>query len=119
MWSLSIANLLIMTKEEGIQVFVIFLHIFFVILMFGTFSDLPCFMDNLLSNLVSGDQNLSSSDWLNAFQMKALASSKQDVGKPYFWAQRLAGLSFDGPVRNSTGLYANTDFVEQVFLTFK
>lgn len=37
-----------------------------------------------------------------------------EQGKPYLWAQRLAGLDFNGVVKSTPQTFINTEFVETV-----
>jgi hypothetical protein len=41
-----------------------------------------------------------------------------EQGKPYLWAQRLAGLDFNGIVKSTPQSFINTEFVETVSIIF-
>lgn len=75
-------------------------------------------MANLLSGLFMNDDGEESPNWANCFQAKsATGSSKSsEVGKPYQWAQRLAGLDFNGALKTPPTSTVNTDYVQSVWL---
>ena len=73
-------------------------------------------MDNMLSGLFPNDHGDVSPNMANNFQSKFLNGNgkSNDLGKPYLWAQRLAGLDFNGLVKTTPKSSINTDFVSSV-----
>ena len=74
-------------------------------------------IENLLSGLFPNDHGDESPSWVNCFQARSMINGKiTEQGKPYLWAQRLAGLDFNGIVKSTPQSFINTEFVETVFL---
>lgn len=79
------------------------------------FPSQPCVIDNLLSEIFPNDNGDESPSWVNCFQARSMVNGKiNEQGKPYLWAQRLAGLDFNGVVRCTPQTFINTEFVETV-----
>ena len=73
-------------------------------------------MDNLLSGLFKDDDGEISPNLVNSYQMvkSATVFKSGEMGKPFLWAQRLAGLDFDSAVKSAPTAFVNTDFVGSV-----
>ncbi|XP_046648108.1 THO complex subunit 5 homolog [Daphnia pulicaria] len=79
-----------------------------------------CMIDNLLSGLFPNDHGDESPSWVNCFQARSMINGKiTEQGKSYLWAQRLAGLDFNGIVKSTPQSFINTEFVETVILALK
>ena len=74
----------------------------------------------MLSGLFPNDHGDVSPNIANNFQAKFLNGNgkSNDLGKPYQWAQRLAGFDFNGLVKTMPKSFINTDFVSAVVITF-
>jgi len=75
----------------------------------------------MLSGLFPNDHGDVSPNMANNFQAKFLNGNGKtgDLGKPYLWAQRLAGLDFNGLVKSAPKSFINTDFVSSVAQNIK
>lgn len=73
-------------------------------------------MDNLLSGLFPDDDGDISPNLMNNYLMtKSTTVFKSgEMGKPFLWAQRLAGLDLGGAVKSLPSAFVNTDFVGTV-----
>ena len=72
-------------------------------------------MDNLLSGLFYNDHGDETPSWVNCFQARSFVNGKiNDQGKPYLWAQRLAGFEVNSPQKTTPQSFINTEFVENV-----
>lgn len=82
--------------------------------------DQHCIIDNLLSEIFPNDHGDESPNWVNCFQARSMVNGKiNEQGKPYLWAQRLAGLDFNGVVKSTPQTFINTEFVESVVVALK
>lgn len=76
-------------------------------------------MENLFAGLFPNDYGEESPNWINSFQARSMVNGKAgEMGKPYLWAQRLAGLDFTGLVKMTSHSSINTEFVESVRLFY-
>lgn len=73
-------------------------------------------MDNLLSGLFDDDDGEISPNLVNSYQMvkSGTVFKSSEMGKPFLWAQRLAGLDFGSAVKTPPTAFVNTDFVGTV-----
>ena len=72
-------------------------------------------VENLLSGLFSDDYGDESPNIANGYQSKTVNHSQlADLGKPYIWAQRLAGLDFCTAVKTAPKSFVNSSYVDQV-----
>ena len=72
-------------------------------------------MDNLLAGLFVDDHGDVAPSWVNCFQARSMVNGKiNELGYAYLWAQRLAGLDFNGVLKTTSQSFINTEFVETV-----
>lgn len=71
-------------------------------------------MENLLAGIFPYDHG-DESTWVNPFQAKSLVNGRShEMGKPYLWAQRLAGIEVNGQTKMNATSFVNSEFVESV-----
>jgi len=77
-------------------------------------------VDNLLTALFPDDYGDDSPNMVNVYQSKSVSHYQvAELGKPYLWAQRLAGLDFSGAVKSAPKSFVNSAYVDQVFKAIK